>query len=43
MSTNKRWSAYNLKHPEKYQTKEIECISNKFKHTKKIKVKAKKD
>jgi hypothetical protein len=43
MSNNKRWNAYNIKHPEKYQTKEIECISNKFKHTKKIKVKAKKE
>jgi hypothetical protein len=43
MSNNKRWNAYNVKHPEKYQTKEIECISNKFKHTKKIKIKAKKE
>tara|TARA_B100002003_G_C14050103_1_gene505794 strand:- start:112 stop:243 length:132 start_codon:yes stop_codon:yes gene_type:complete len=43
MSNNKRWSAYNLKHAEKYQIKEIECISNKFKHTKKIRVKAKKE
>ena len=42
MSTNKRWNAYNTKHPEKYQVKEIECISNKFHHTKKIKVMPKK-
>lgn len=35
----KRWPAYNTKHPEKYEMKEINCISNKFNHTKKIKVK----
>ncbi|MEA2036407.1 MAG: hypothetical protein U9O94_02785 [Nanoarchaeota archaeon] len=36
------WKAYGTKHPEKYQIKEISCVSNKFHHTKKIKVKIKK-
>jgi len=43
MSNNKRWGAYNTKHPEKYETREMECISNKFHHTKKVRVKAKKE
>ena len=43
MSKSKRWKAYNTKHPEKYQLKEIECISNKFHHTKKVRVKPKKE
>ena len=41
MGKSKRWKAYNTKHPDKYEIKEIACISNKFHHTKKIKVKKK--
>lgn len=36
----KRWKAYSTKHPEKYQIKEFVRVSNKFSHTKKIKLKA---
>ena len=42
MSNSKRWKAYNTKHPEKYQVKDIDCVSNKFSHTKKLRVKPKK-
>ncbi len=42
MSNNKHWKAYNTKHPENYEVKEIPCISNKFHHTHKIRVKIKK-
>ena len=42
MGKSKRWKAYNTKHPDKYEVKEITCISNKFSHMKKLKLKAKK-
>ncbi len=41
MSKSKHWKAYNTKHAEKYEIKEISCVSNKFHHTKKIKIKNK--
>ena len=42
MGKSKRWGAYNTKHPDNYETKEVNCISNKFSHTKKLKLKLKK-
>tara|TARA_Y100000310_G_C19978375_1_gene488617 strand:- start:94 stop:303 length:210 start_codon:yes stop_codon:yes gene_type:complete len=41
MSKSKHWKAYGTKHADKYEIKEIPCISTKFQHTKKIKVKKK--
>jgi len=41
MSKSNRWKAYGTKHPERMEVKEIPCISTKFHHMKKIKVKKK--
>ena len=42
MSKNKRWKAYNIKHPEKLKVVEVTRVSNKFSHVKKVVQKEKK-
>jgi len=42
MSRSKHWKPYNTKHPERVRIVDFQCISNKFSHTKKVRVRDKK-